>query len=75
MKFKIITKKTISNEEGQKLFKARKFWLQILAILLVVIILVFLMILRPSVIRKKHFRSYGAEIGNLAPENSCPYVT
>jgi heme/copper-type cytochrome/quinol oxidase subunit 2 len=72
MKFKITTKKTISNGEAQKRWKARQSRRRILAIILVVIILMFLMILRPSVIRKKHLRSYGAEIGHLSPaENFC----
>lgn len=68
MKFKLITKKTISNEEGQKIWQARKSRRRILWIILVVIILMFLMILRPSVIRKKHLRTYGAENGFLSPE-------
>jgi hypothetical protein len=74
MKFKIIIKKTISDEEDQRLWRARQSRRRILAIILIVIILMILMILRPSVMRKKHFRVYGAEIGHLAPEKSYPYV-
>jgi len=74
MKFKIITKKTISHEAGQKLFQARKGRRRILAVLLVLIILMFLMILRPSVIRKKHLKNYGAATGFL-PEHSGPHIT
>jgi hypothetical protein len=74
MKFKLITKKTIPTEEGQKLWKARKSRRRILWILIVVIILMFLMILRPSVIRKKHLRTYGAEIGNQGLHPSFPPI-
>ena len=59
MKFKLITKKTISNQEGQKFWKARKFRRRIQAVLIVLAILMLLMILRPSVIRKKHLKIYG----------------
>jgi hypothetical protein len=59
MKFKIITKKTIPDEEGQKLWKARKSRRRILAVLIVLAILMLLVILRPSVIRKKHLKIYG----------------
>ena len=45
--------------KGQKPQETRLFRRRILAVLIVLAILILLMILRPSVIRKKHFKIYG----------------
>jgi hypothetical protein len=60
------------NGKGQKPRETRKFRRRILAVLIVLAILMLLMILRPSVIRKKHFKIYGAEIRTHGLDLSFP---